>query len=130
MRGFETVYCAKRFDVLRVSGGEEERFYLKLKGGIKPASPGLTRMSRQEAERVIREDAAQELRRQSTEPNEECKEPRQTEEVKSLNLNLGGNVAAEAARPSRSYSQQLKGGAWKNARMGRRANDLVYRTAQ
>ena len=60
MKGFETVYWDKQFEVLRAG---RARFYLKVKGGLRYAAPGLTEISRNEAEKLIQEHVLKELKR-------------------------------------------------------------------
>ena len=50
MYSFDTVYEDKRFELLRVG---KTRFFLKLKGGLKHACPGLKRITRKEAEVLL-----------------------------------------------------------------------------
>ena len=58
MYSFETVYEDKRFELLRVG---QNRFFLKLKGGLKHACPGLKRITRKEAEVVLYEHIKKDL---------------------------------------------------------------------
>lgn len=60
MTAYETVFSHRRFEVLRAGKG---RYYLQLRGGIRHASPGLTRITEEEAMQLIAEHAARELRR-------------------------------------------------------------------
>ena len=59
MRGFETVFSHRQFEVLKAG---KNRYYLKLKGGLRYASPGLKRITREEARKVVQEHAARELK--------------------------------------------------------------------
>ena len=55
MRRYETVFSHSKFDVLKTG----DRYYLKLKGGIRYASPGLTRITEEEARKVMEEHSKQ-----------------------------------------------------------------------
>lgn len=57
--GFETVYENNRFEVLRVG---KDRFFLKLRGGLSYACPGLKKISKKEAEVLLAEHILEELR--------------------------------------------------------------------
>lgn len=67
MKAYETVFSHRKFEVLRAG---RDRYYLKLKGGIRYASPGLKRITEEEAREVIRAHARKEVDR-GREPLEE-----------------------------------------------------------
>jgi len=64
MKGFEVIYAEKEFEVLRAG---RDRFFLRLKGGLKYAAPALRRITRKEAETVIQEHIRKELKTEQAE---------------------------------------------------------------
>jgi len=93
MKGFEVVYAEKEFEVLRAG---RERFFLRLKGGLKYAAPGLRRITRKEAETVIQEHITKEMKRGQVEAEEKA----------------GRGSESGIAEPQEPGSEERRSGSW------------------
>ena len=60
MQGFERVYVDRQCEVLRTG---RDRFFLKLKGGLVYAHPGIKEITKTEAENLVEERIAARLER-------------------------------------------------------------------
>ena len=58
MKGFVTVYVGEAFELLRAG---DDRYFLKLTNGLSYAAPGLTRLTKLEAEKLLQEHIKKDL---------------------------------------------------------------------
>ena len=60
MQGFKSIYVDRQFEVLRTG---KEKFFLKLKGGLVYAHPGLKEITKREADKLVEEHITRNLER-------------------------------------------------------------------